>query len=104
MAPMLAEDLRLSCLPIYPRMAPTMHLPVLLLAAAAATAGTTSPEPSRQRLRAIYEELVNSNTSYSTGQTTPAAQAMARRFLDAGFPPADVVVLGAAPHKQNVVA
>src|SRR5262245_47312163 len=103
MAPMLAEDLRLSCLPIYPRMAPTMNLPVLV-PAAAATAGTTSPEPSRQRLRAIYEELVNSNTSYSTGQTTQAAQAMARRFLEAGFPPGDVVVVGAAPHKQNVVA
>jgi acetylornithine deacetylase/succinyl-diaminopimelate desuccinylase-like protein len=85
-------------------MSPTMNLPVLFLAAAVAAPATTSPESSRQRLRAIYQELVSSNTSYSTGQTTPAAQAMARRFLDAGFPPGDVVVLGAAAHKQNVVA
>jgi acetylornithine deacetylase/succinyl-diaminopimelate desuccinylase-like protein len=55
-------------------------------------------------VRGIYEELVNSNTSYSTGQTTPAAQAMARRLVDAGFPPADVFVGGAAPHKENLVA
>jgi acetylornithine deacetylase/succinyl-diaminopimelate desuccinylase-like protein len=77
---------------------------VVLAAVAMGPAGTTSPEPSRQLVRAIYEELVNSNTSYSTGQTTPAAEAMARRLRDAGFPPADVVVVGAAPHKANVVA
>src|SRR5204863_6840378 len=44
------------------------------------------------------------NTSYSTGQTTPAAEAMARRLLDAGFAREDVFVLGAAPHKANLVA
>ena len=79
-------------------------LPLLVLAAT--TLGpteTTSPEPSRQLVRAIYEELVNSNTSYSTGQTTPAAEAMAKRFLEAGFAREDVVVGGAAPHKANVV-
>jgi acetylornithine deacetylase/succinyl-diaminopimelate desuccinylase-like protein len=85
-------------------MAATMSLPLLLLAAAAAAApDTTSPEASRKLVRGIYEELVNSNTSYSTGQTTPAAQAMAKRLLDAGFPPADVFVGGAAPHKENLV-
>ncbi|HEY7513823.1 MAG TPA: M20/M25/M40 family metallo-hydrolase, partial [Vicinamibacteria bacterium] len=85
-------------------MAATMNLGLLLLAATATSPDTTSPEPSRQLVRGIYEELVNSNTSYSTGQTTPAAQAMARRLVDAGFPPADVFVGGAAPHKENLVA
>jgi hypothetical protein len=88
-------------------MAAIMNLPCLVLAAAALASpstGTTSPEPSRQLVRGIYEELVNSNSSYTTGQTTPAAQAMAKRLLDAGFAPADVVVLGAAPHKGNLVA
>jgi acetylornithine deacetylase/succinyl-diaminopimelate desuccinylase-like protein len=66
--------------------------------------GTYSPEADRDLLRSIYEELVNSNSSYSTGQTTPAAEAMARRFLAAGLPKDDVFVLGAAPHKANVVA
>jgi len=82
-----------------------MNLPVVFLASAALLpAGTYSPEPSRQLVRSIYEELVNSNSSFSTGQTTPAAEAMARRLLDAGFAREDVVVLGAAPHKANVVA
>ena len=75
----------------------------LLVAAATLEPGTYSPEPSRQLVRAIYEELVNSNTSYTTGQTTPAAEAMARRLIDAGFPREDVVVAGAAPHKANLV-
>src|SRR5258706_13867409 len=72
-------------------------------AAASAPPSTYSPEPARQLVRSIYEQLINSNTSYTTGQTTPAAQAMAKRLLDAGFSPEDVVVAGAAPHKANVV-
>jgi acetylornithine deacetylase/succinyl-diaminopimelate desuccinylase-like protein len=85
-------------------MSAIMSIPLLVLAVAVAAPETTSPEPQRQRLRAIYEELVTSNTSYSTGRTTEAAQAMAKRLLDAGLPAADVVVVGAAAHKQNVVA
>jgi acetylornithine deacetylase/succinyl-diaminopimelate desuccinylase-like protein len=77
---------------------------VLLAAAAVAPAGTLSPEPDQKLVRAVYEELVNINTSYSTGQTTPAAEAVARRLIAAGFPEEDVAVLGAAPHKANVVA
>lgn len=76
----------------------------LLLAAAAAGPAETSPEPWRQLVRAIYEQLVNSNTSYTTGQTTPAAEAMAARLLGAGFAREDVIVAGAAAHKGNVVA
>ena len=76
----------------------------LLFVAAGVSAGTAAPDADRQLVRAIYQELVGTNTSYSTGQTTPAAEAMARRLLDAGFPKEDVVVLGAAPHKANLVA
>jgi acetylornithine deacetylase/succinyl-diaminopimelate desuccinylase-like protein len=87
-------------------------LSALLLAAAAAAAppaapsatSTTSPEPFQKLVLEVYRELVGTNTSYSTGQTTPAAEAMARRLLDAGFAKDDVAVLGAAPHKANLVA
>ncbi len=79
-----------------------MILPLLMLAAAAAP--TYSPETDRQLVRSIYEELVCSKTGYTTGETTQAAEAMAKRLLDAGFPKEDVVVLGAAPHKGNLVA
>jgi acetylornithine deacetylase/succinyl-diaminopimelate desuccinylase-like protein len=84
-----------------------MIITAVLLASAAASAAPAqnlSPEPSRQLVRAIYEQLVNSNTSYSTGQTTPAAEAMAKWLLEAGFPREDVLVLGGAPHKANLVA
>jgi acetylornithine deacetylase/succinyl-diaminopimelate desuccinylase-like protein len=76
----------------------------LAIAAVLAPAQTESPAPDQQLARSIYEELVDSNTSYTTGQTTPAAQAMAKRLLDAGFAKDDVAVLGAAPHKGNLVA
>ena len=53
--------------------------------------------------REIYEQLVNINTSPVEG-TTKAAQAMAKRLLDAGFPAADVRVLGPQPNQHNLVA
>lgn len=43
--------------------------------------------------RAVYAELVGTNTMDTVGSTTRAARAMAKRFLDAGFPPADVQIL-----------
>jgi len=81
-----------------------MLIALLLAATSAGPTETNSPEPWRQLVRAVYEQLVNSNTSYSTGQTTPAAEAMAARLLEAGFAREDVVVLGAAPNKANLVA
>jgi acetylornithine deacetylase/succinyl-diaminopimelate desuccinylase-like protein len=81
-----------------------MLIPLILLAAVAAPTETRSPEADQRLARAVYEELVGINTSYGTGQTTPAAEAMARRLIAAGLPKDDVVVLGAAPHKANVVA
>ncbi len=77
---------------------------LLSLLAATVSTGTFAPEPEQKLVRSIYEELVNSNTSYSTGQTTPAARAMAQRLLDGGFAADDVAVLGAADHKGNLVA
>jgi acetylornithine deacetylase/succinyl-diaminopimelate desuccinylase-like protein len=53
--------------------------------------------------REIYEQLVNINTSPAEG-TTKAAEAMAKRLLDAGFPAADVRVLGPQPNQHNLVA
>jgi acetylornithine deacetylase/succinyl-diaminopimelate desuccinylase-like protein len=52
----------------------------------------------------IFKQLIEINTTDSVGSTTVAAQAMARRLLDAGFPKADVVVLGPNDRKGNMVA
>jgi acetylornithine deacetylase/succinyl-diaminopimelate desuccinylase-like protein len=53
--------------------------------------------------REIYEQLVNINTTAAEG-TTRAADAMAKRLLAAGFPAADVRVLGPDPKQHNLVA
>lgn len=51
----------------------------------------------------IFKQLIEINTTESIGSTTVAAEAMAKRLLDAGFPAADVVVVG-PERKGNMVA
>ena len=76
-----------------------------LVAAAAAGAQqrTMPPESERQLARAIYKEMVEIKTGYTTGATTPLAEAVARRLRAAGFPAADIFVGGASPRKANLV-
>jgi len=62
-------------------------------------------DPATRRLsRAIFKQLIEINTTDSVGSTTEAAEAMARRLRDAGFPAADVAVLGPNSRKGNLVA
>lgn len=58
----------------------------------------------QQVAREIYKELIEINTGVSTGNITAAAQAMAKRFRDAGIPDSDIFVGGPRPEKFNVVA
>ena len=61
--------------------------------------------PNDQRARDIFEQLININTTGSSGSTTVAASAMAKRLSDAGFPAADVQVIGLEGSKNgNLVA
>jgi acetylornithine deacetylase/succinyl-diaminopimelate desuccinylase-like protein len=61
--------------------------------------------PNDQRARDIFEQLININTTGSSGSTTVASNALAKRLLDAGFPAADVQVIGPAGSKNyNLVA
>lgn len=58
-----------------------------------------------QRARDIFEQLININTTGSSGSTTVASNAMAKRLLDAGFPAADVQVIGLEGSKNyNLIA
>ena len=59
---------------------------------------------NQQLARDIYKELVEINTSVTTGNITTAAVAMAKRFREAGIPEADIFVGGPRPEKHNVVA
>jgi acetylornithine deacetylase/succinyl-diaminopimelate desuccinylase-like protein len=61
------------------------------------------PEPERRLAREIYQELVEIKSGYTTGATTPVAEAVARRLEAAGFPKADIFVGGAIPTKANLV-
>ncbi len=84
-----------------------LRLALALLAAPLAAQSAPAPlppAPDRALARAIYAELVGINTAHSTGSTTDAARAMAKRLLDAGLPAADVQVLEPVPRKGNLVA
>jgi acetylornithine deacetylase/succinyl-diaminopimelate desuccinylase-like protein len=60
--------------------------------------------PDQQLARDLLAELIAINTTHERGNTTPAAAAMARRLLAAGFPAGDVLVLGPATGNHNLVA
>jgi acetylornithine deacetylase/succinyl-diaminopimelate desuccinylase-like protein len=72
--------------------------------AADAAAATLPPAEYQKLAHDIYKQLIEINTSFSTGATTPAARAIADRLRAEGFPASDIQVLGAADHKMNVVA
>jgi acetylornithine deacetylase/succinyl-diaminopimelate desuccinylase-like protein len=61
------------------------------------------PEFDRQLARSIYKEMIEINSGFTTGSTTPVAQAAARRLRAAGFPERDIFVGGASPNKANLV-
>jgi len=59
--------------------------------------------PSQAEARDIFRELIEINTAYKAGSTSPAAHAIAKRFLAAGFPAKDVIVIGPAGDKDSSV-
>ncbi len=76
------------------------RLGVLLLASTCVLAQLPK---ERERARDVLLELIEINTTDSVGDNTQAAEAMAARFRAAGFPPADIQVLGPNPRKGNLV-
>ena len=80
---------------------------VLLFFAALSASGqarSAGDEANRQLARDIFKQLIEINTTDSSGNTTVAAEAMAQRLRDAGFPASDAQVLGPNPRKGNLVA
>ncbi|MES2320398.1 MAG: M20/M25/M40 family metallo-hydrolase [Pseudomonadota bacterium] len=62
--------------------------------------------PAQQELRAIYQELVEINTTSSSGSCTVAAKAMAARLKQGGFTDAEMqlIVQPNGPTKGNLIA
>jgi hypothetical protein len=74
------------------------------LAAAAQPVSTQSLTPQQRQALDIYRELLEINTTASSGDTYEAAKAMAARLIGAGFPEADVRALQSGPKRGNLVA
>jgi len=98
--------------PYNAHMQPTSSAYRFFAAAAAvflATAAVAAPLPAasaadRAEARDIFKQLIEINTTDTPkGSVTAASVAMQKHFLDAGFAPEDVHLLGPAPHKQNLV-
>jgi len=51
----------------------------------------------------VFKELIEINTTDSTGNVTTASEAMSKRFREAGFAAEDVQVLGPNDRKKNLV-
>lgn len=59
--------------------------------------------PHQKLGRAIFQELIETDTTHSTGDTTKAAELLARRFRGAGFPEADITIIGPDRTNKNLV-
>ena len=83
-------------------LAACLALPLAAQSRTAIYTGTLAP--NQQLAHDIYKELIEINSGMKTGNVTLAANAMAKRFRDAGIPDSDVFVGGPVPEKYNVVA
>ena len=77
---------------------------VVLLFFAVLPASAQTDDAYRRLARDILKQLIEINTTDSSGSTTAAAAAVAQRLREAGFSAGDVQVLGPNPRKGNVVA
>ncbi|MBS0361003.1 MAG: M20/M25/M40 family metallo-hydrolase, partial [Proteobacteria bacterium] len=62
---------------------------------------TQAPRPDQLAFRALYKELVETNTTLSAGSCTLAAQRMGARLKAAGFPDADLHYFSVPEHPKE---
>lgn len=77
---------------------------LLLIAFVSPRGRTQEASATNQLAHDIFKELIEINTTDSVGNVTTAAEAVARRFRDAGFDENDVIVAGPNDKKKNLVA
>ena len=68
-----------------------------------AFAADTTLTPLQQLAHDIYKELIEIDTTHSTGSTTRAAEAVAKRLQTAGFKANEIQIIGPTPTKGNLV-
>jgi acetylornithine deacetylase/succinyl-diaminopimelate desuccinylase-like protein len=76
---------------------------VLFCSATILRAQSTRPDAEKQLAHDIYKQFVEIQSGYTTGTTTPVAEAAAARLKAAGFPDSDIFLGGAIPKKGNLV-
>lgn len=84
----------------------TSRLIVALCLLSLAERSLTAQAPltrDQREAREIFQQLIEINSSYKGGSTTPVARAIANRFVMAGFPTKDVLVIGPAGDKDSSV-
>jgi acetylornithine deacetylase/succinyl-diaminopimelate desuccinylase-like protein len=77
---------------------------LFLIVAASAPLRAQVDDRTKELARDIFKQLIEINTTDSVGSTTTAADAMAQRLRDAGFPANDIYLGGPNPRKGNLVA
>jgi len=63
-----------------------------------------NPDQTKQLAHDVLKQLIEINTTDSVGNVTAAAEAMAARLRDAGFPEGDIKIAGPKERKKNLVA
>ncbi|HZZ70044.1 MAG TPA: M20/M25/M40 family metallo-hydrolase [Phenylobacterium sp.] len=82
-----------------------LALAATLLAGASRAQPPASPamktDPTQPAFRALYKELVETNTTASVGSCTLAAQEMAAHLKAAGFPDSDLTIFSVPQYPKN---
>lgn len=76
---------------------------IVFISVCATTASAQNRDEVNGLARGIFKQLIEINTTDSVGNVTTAAEAMAKRLREAGFPDKDVIVTGPAERKKNLV-
>src|SRR6266849_1035074 len=76
---------------------------ILMFSSASLRSQTARPDGEKKLAHDIYKEFVEIQSGFTTGATTPVAEAAASRLRAAGFPDSDIFVGGANPKKANLV-
>jgi acetylornithine deacetylase/succinyl-diaminopimelate desuccinylase-like protein len=64
----------------------------------------TPPDPATKDLAlSIFRQIIDINSTDSVGSVTAVSKALQQRFLDAGFPAADIFLGGPNDRKENLV-
>ncbi len=83
---------------------PKPFIPVILLVCLLTFPQTGFAQADQKLTRDIFKELIEINTTHSSGNTTKAAEAMAVRLRAAGFSDKDLFIGGPTEKKGNLVA